>query len=185
MATDAEFIETIRERPDDDVPRLIYADWLDEHDDPKGEFIRVQIQLAGMTRDDPARWDLELRQHRLLHRHGWEWIYKPFDPHPRYFRPGFVRGFVEAAAMPAAVFLQDPDEALAMYPCLHTLVLHDFRRLETAGLFPLCDVPLLLRLKTLTVVTRSGSVPRRLHGALRRHFGDRLQFSSTFVRPSQ
>lgn len=32
--------------PDDDTVRLVYADWLDERGDPRGEFIRVQIALA-------------------------------------------------------------------------------------------------------------------------------------------
>jgi uncharacterized protein (TIGR02996 family) len=33
--------------PDDDVPRLVAADWLDEHGQPdRAEFIRVQIELA-------------------------------------------------------------------------------------------------------------------------------------------
>jgi uncharacterized protein (TIGR02996 family) len=32
--------------PDDDAPRLVYADWLDEHGDPdRAEFIRIQIEL--------------------------------------------------------------------------------------------------------------------------------------------
>ena len=34
--------------PEDDAPRLVMADWFDEHGDPeRAEFIRVQIQLAG------------------------------------------------------------------------------------------------------------------------------------------
>jgi uncharacterized protein (TIGR02996 family) len=40
-------LRAICENPDDDAPRLIYADWLDEHDDPRqAEFIRVQIEVA-------------------------------------------------------------------------------------------------------------------------------------------
>jgi uncharacterized protein (TIGR02996 family) len=38
--------------PEDDAPRLVYADWLDEHGEPeRAEFIRVQIRLA--------RWPVE------------------------------------------------------------------------------------------------------------------------------
>jgi uncharacterized protein (TIGR02996 family) len=45
--TDADaFIRAIIAEPDDDVPRLVYADWLDERGDPRGEFIRVQCALA-------------------------------------------------------------------------------------------------------------------------------------------
>lgn len=35
--------------PDEDTPRLMYADWLQENDQPdRAEFIRVQIELARM-----------------------------------------------------------------------------------------------------------------------------------------
>lgn len=39
-------LATIREHPDLDGPRLVYADWLEERGDPRGEFIRVQLELA-------------------------------------------------------------------------------------------------------------------------------------------
>ena len=28
------FLQAIREAPEDDTPRLVYSDWLDEHGDP-------------------------------------------------------------------------------------------------------------------------------------------------------
>ena len=31
MTHDEAFLEAIREQPGDDAPRLIYADWLEEH----------------------------------------------------------------------------------------------------------------------------------------------------------
>jgi uncharacterized protein (TIGR02996 family) len=40
MRHDAGFLEAICANPDDDVPRLIFADWLEERGDPRGEFIR-------------------------------------------------------------------------------------------------------------------------------------------------
>jgi uncharacterized protein (TIGR02996 family) len=40
------FLRAVCEHPDDDRPRLIFADWLDEHGDPRGEFIRLQCALA-------------------------------------------------------------------------------------------------------------------------------------------
>lgn len=37
----------IAAHPDEDTPRLVYADWLQEHDQPeRAEFIRVQVELA-------------------------------------------------------------------------------------------------------------------------------------------
>jgi uncharacterized protein (TIGR02996 family) len=41
------FIQAIRETPDDDLPRLVAADWLEEHgESERSEFIRVQCKLA-------------------------------------------------------------------------------------------------------------------------------------------
>ena len=42
--------------PDDDAPRLVLADWLEENGfTERAEFIRVQIELARMEGDDPRR----------------------------------------------------------------------------------------------------------------------------------
>lgn len=50
--TDGEAIlRTILDNPDDDAPRLVYADWLDEHgQEEAAEFIRVQVELARSPR---------------------------------------------------------------------------------------------------------------------------------------
>ena len=43
------FLEDILAHPDDDTPRLIFADWLDEQgDSARAEFIRVQIERASL-----------------------------------------------------------------------------------------------------------------------------------------
>jgi uncharacterized protein (TIGR02996 family) len=54
--TDAAFIRAILDAPDDDVPRLVYADWLDERGDAaRSEFVRVQCELATcQLAQDPA-----------------------------------------------------------------------------------------------------------------------------------
>jgi uncharacterized protein (TIGR02996 family) len=42
----------IRKSPDADAPRLVYADWLQEHgDEARAEFIRVQCELARLPDD--------------------------------------------------------------------------------------------------------------------------------------
>jgi uncharacterized protein (TIGR02996 family) len=49
--TDDAFIRTILAAPDDDGPRLVYADWLeDQGQSPRAELIRVQIEMANMSR---------------------------------------------------------------------------------------------------------------------------------------
>lgn len=40
-------LNAIIAKPEDDAPRLAYADWLDEHDQPeRAEFIRVEVERA-------------------------------------------------------------------------------------------------------------------------------------------
>jgi uncharacterized protein (TIGR02996 family) len=49
MNEDAEFVRAIRDKPDDVTLRLVYADWLDERNDPRGEYIRLKRRLAEIT----------------------------------------------------------------------------------------------------------------------------------------
>src|SRR5437667_9297562 len=71
MQTDAEaFLQRIRAYPDDDAPRLIFADWLDEQGSveaaDRAEFIRVQVALAQMSPDDPRQPALLIAERELL-----------------------------------------------------------------------------------------------------------------------
>lgn len=68
----------IRANPDDDLPRLVYADWCDENGDPaRAEFIRVQCELARLPADQHVdgtlRSVLVAREAELLtaHRNIW------------------------------------------------------------------------------------------------------------------
>jgi uncharacterized protein (TIGR02996 family) len=45
MSEEAPFLRAIREQPDDDAPRLIYADWLEERGDPRGEYLRLWCRV--------------------------------------------------------------------------------------------------------------------------------------------
>jgi uncharacterized protein (TIGR02996 family) len=42
---EAGFLRAIAADPADDTNRLVYADWLDERGDPRGEYIRLRLQL--------------------------------------------------------------------------------------------------------------------------------------------
>jgi uncharacterized protein (TIGR02996 family) len=74
----ARFIEEICLRAEDDAPRLAYADWLQRSPDAaraaRGEFIRVQCQLARLRSEGPRRQRLRVRQAGLLRRHGRAWL---------------------------------------------------------------------------------------------------------------
>ena len=74
MSEAAAFLADICERPEDDAPRLVYADWLEEHGEPdRAEFIRTQCELAKAAEDDPRRVKLKDREKALLKEHQGEW----------------------------------------------------------------------------------------------------------------
>src|SRR6266404_305728 len=91
------FLATILDAPQEDAPRLVYADWLEEQGDPRAEFIRVQCELARLAADDSEskeqRSQLEDRADKLLLEHGDAWRIEI----PEWARKGceFERGFVQ------------------------------------------------------------------------------------------
>jgi uncharacterized protein (TIGR02996 family) len=104
------FWAAIRGTPEDDTPRLVYADWLDEHGDPdRAEFIRVQCALAKLGHDRRVgrkeRVRLEPREKALLTAHGDHWLAplraalqgsNPFDREDGWLcRLRFRRGFLD------------------------------------------------------------------------------------------
>jgi uncharacterized protein (TIGR02996 family) len=44
MIDDKAFIEALVASPTDDALRLIYADWFEERGDPRGEYLRTELQ---------------------------------------------------------------------------------------------------------------------------------------------
>src|SRR4051794_19420115 len=77
MPDDDAFLRAIIDNPDDDLPRLVYADWLDEHGDPdRAEFIRVQCELVRIRDEEvaPVRGRLRRRQEELLERNEERWL---------------------------------------------------------------------------------------------------------------
>src|ERR687888_336268 len=120
MAYEDAFLEAIIRDPDDDGLRLIYADWLDEHDDPRGEFIRVQCALARLPDDDPRRHELAVRERELLAAHRETWL-RPFSElHEDYscFWQ-FHHGLLEQIALPARCFLEHADALFRLGPIRH------------------------------------------------------------------
>src|SRR5258708_4338317 len=68
------FLQASKEQPDDDTPRLILADWLEDHDEePRAEFLRVQLQLAQPGKH-PRRRALRERELQLVTQHAAGWL---------------------------------------------------------------------------------------------------------------
>jgi uncharacterized protein (TIGR02996 family) len=68
------FLQDIKQNPDDNTPRLIFADWLEENGDPRGEFVRVQCELADCAPSDPRRPLLQKREKELFSRYRDVWL---------------------------------------------------------------------------------------------------------------
>lgn len=87
-ATRRGLLQAVLDAPDDDVPRLVYADWLTAHDDPRGDFIRVQCGLRGIGRGE--RIPLKRREQRLIRAHGAKWRAPATPAMKLIWRRGFI-----------------------------------------------------------------------------------------------
>ncbi len=63
------FLEQVYQAPDDDAPRLVYADWLQQRGDPLGELIALQIERVRAK----ARSGGRQRETELLDEHIRSW----------------------------------------------------------------------------------------------------------------
>mgnify|MGYP002624103105 CR=1 FL=1 len=114
--------------PDSDDPRLIYADWLEERGDVRGEFIRLQCQLSH-EQDGDQRWELQCRQEAMLEKYLLKWIKQlpkfganawGISPWHLGRRDGFVRGMMERATFGNhAQFAKFFDEMWKVTPVRH------------------------------------------------------------------
>jgi uncharacterized protein (TIGR02996 family) len=103
----------ILDDPADDIPRLVYADWLDDHGDRAGavraEFIRLQVESARQSQDRQRVARLNQQSSALWQEHGRDWS----DVIPAPLRNGvaFRRGFIdEFRGTARAFFHTDPDQ---------------------------------------------------------------------------
>lgn len=42
-----EFLDMLLADPNDDIARQVYADWLEDHGDPRAEWLRLELEHAG------------------------------------------------------------------------------------------------------------------------------------------
>lgn len=140
-------LQEILEHPDDDVPRLIYADWLEDHGGPmeqaRAEFIRLQIQLSRMPGDDERRPELEALERRMRKRHERQWLGELREAIQGWT---FVRGFISHLALEAGQLLKIHPLLLRRHP-VHSLRLTSAR--EGGVLARLGQLPFLLQVLSL------------------------------------
>lgn len=87
--------------PDNDAPRLKFAQWLDDQGNPRGEFIRIQCKLCDLqskrkltARQKGQKGQLANQEQKLLKKHLAEWTAPLADlqvrPEVAVFRRGFL-----------------------------------------------------------------------------------------------
>ena len=132
MSDEEALLAAIRDNPDEDTPRLAYADWLDENatgeaERARAEFIRVQIELEtlpkfGEALTEERRDTLTARESELLGRHGAHWLgplplqSQSYAPH----RVTFLRGFPEAGSFHVDYLRERAEDVLA-HPLLRRM----------------------------------------------------------------
>ena len=113
--TEEAALRAVLERPDDDAPRLAYAELMDQRKDERGEFIRRQLRAAQATttqqktlRSNEADW--------LLTKHRSKWSQEVKGIADEY---EFHRGFIAFVSLPARFFLEKAARLLAAAPIQH------------------------------------------------------------------
>jgi uncharacterized protein (TIGR02996 family) len=92
------FLNALAAQPNDNVGRLVYADWLQERDDPRAEFLRLEVRLASGDAPAGERGELTTRLAELGRLAGPGWLLA-------VNRVPFVRCRVEARVPNAKVEL--------------------------------------------------------------------------------
>lgn len=150
-----ELLAAIIEAPDDDAPRLVYADWLQAQGDPRGEFIQLQCQLAA-TPEDERRRAIKIAENKLFATYGEAWLapIRQAVPvaHEVLHKYELARGFVEEAQLTLDC-LPYLEALWKQAPLLRRLRLSPRLSLELPATPPrldgVFDVPQLARLRTL------------------------------------
>lgn len=83
---EAELLHLICATPEDDGPRLVYGDWLQERGDPRAQLLLLQLKPDPSGRDDA-------RARQLLRQYGRQWL-GPLEPAIPQRTETFRRGFV-------------------------------------------------------------------------------------------
>jgi uncharacterized protein (TIGR02996 family) len=117
MMDERSFLASIIENPQDDLPRLVCADWLEEYGSPeRAELIRIQCKLARKAEFDPSRTPFVERERELLSEHGAEWA-KPVASICAEYQ--FLRGFIDSVVIGARKFLTHGARLFQLAPIRH------------------------------------------------------------------
>ncbi len=141
--------------PEDDVPRLVFADWMEESGQPalvaRAHFIRAQVESAQLPEGDPDRAACERKADDLYREYGAGW---------NAVLPGWVtwndtslrysRGFVSELGVTPRRLFRDAYELMAVAPIDTVHIRTDVTAYTPAHLRTFIkDLPWLARVRTL------------------------------------
>lgn len=128
--------QSVVDDPQNDQPRLLFADWMDESGDPRGDFIRMQLDLANSEMYEVERRERVNQVSILLDQNRSRWN----GPVHRYLgevaglrvrrRRGpircwdYDRGFIHDVMLESATFLQWHDVIRRIGPLERLRLLH-------------------------------------------------------------
>jgi uncharacterized protein (TIGR02996 family) len=132
--------------PFDDTVRLAYADYLEETGEPdRAEFIRVQVELARMNPNDPARRPLVVRHLEFLR--DLVPVWRAELPKLAGIEWGdFHRGLIEEVQAADEIALVRHAAAIFTLPAIHVVRLVRFSEPETLARLAALDRVRILRL---------------------------------------
>lgn len=121
MTEQQALLQAVLAEPEEDAPRLVFADWLEEYGDAPhrgwAELIRVQVAKARLTEESPAWRKLDRADRGQRDKHK-EDLFRPFKG--MAITGHVIRGFVERLTMHARRFMSEGDRLFTLTP-LHTL----------------------------------------------------------------
>jgi uncharacterized protein (TIGR02996 family) len=68
------FLASILAKPEDRTSRLVYADWLEERDDPRAQLIRLEEEMRGLPVYSDPYWALKTRRNLLRPECDEDWL---------------------------------------------------------------------------------------------------------------
>ncbi len=147
----AELLQAVCDEPDADEPRLVYADWLEEHGDAaRAEYIRVQIVEARPVPDTETDAEVEASLKRMDRRdqleaaHMKTWVKQLPTLKGILWHTDFERGF--ASSISAANYTAFRAHAATIF---RTAPMNQLGFLRLGGTKRLAQMPELARIRTL------------------------------------
>lgn len=119
MATETELLKLVLAKPDDDAPRLAYAEWCAALPDPivKARADLIRLQLAA-SRQRQRFGGPAADARKLIAIHGPRWIASS-GLTPLVADAEFVRGFPECVTVPARTWMEKATDLRALAPIRH------------------------------------------------------------------